>query len=159
MLLPVQEIRELVGVQRGVRLIPRHERLQESEAVPVDRPDVQAPEAVARCRAQLHRRALADALLQLGGRLVGEGEGDDRLGWLSLIEERRDPLCDDLGLTRASSGDDLYVSATVSDGVGCLAFEYRNVRIALGHATASVCRSGPRFRKAETDELEPEGSR
>ena len=89
--------------------------LEQPEAVAVDRPDEHRPQPPPGRLPELLRHPADDPGLQLGGRPVGEGEGDDRPRFHSLGDEARDPPGDRLGLPGPGASNDLERAPPVGD--------------------------------------------
>jgi len=85
----------------------------------MDRAHEQAVQPIERRSAEPVLDACRDPILQLLGRALGKGEGNDRLRRYVGREEVGDALGDDLGLARTNRGDDLQVAAPVPHCVEC----------------------------------------
>ena len=142
----VEEVGELVGVQRRVGLVPRHVRLQQPEAVRVDRARRTAGRAgrwpavpsfaVSPLRGSAPSARRRPCSVNVKATIASAGS--------PFCQERSDALRDDLGLARAGGGDDLDVPAAMGDGGGRLAFEHRDVRRCVTRLRCDPSLSGRR---------------
>jgi hypothetical protein len=89
----------------------------------VDRPDEQSAELIEDLWTDNLRSSLGDAVSELGGSPLCEGEGHDAGSRFTRAEKFCNSLRDDLGLARSGAGDDLQVAATVLYGVERFALE------------------------------------
>lgn len=115
--LPGQERRELVVIQHVVGLIPRHPLLEKPEAERMNSAYEQPGQPVQRRHAEQVFDSVGDPVAQLLGGPFGERERHDRLGRQSVCEQVRYPLRDDLRLARSRGGNDLKVTAPVTDSI------------------------------------------
>jgi hypothetical protein len=74
---------------------------QESGAEGMESGDPDIP-----CGESACAQEVLNALLHHAGGLVGEGDGQDRAGWNTLLDQVRDAIGNDAGLARARSGQD-----------------------------------------------------
>ena len=93
----------------------------------MDRPDQELSELVRGGIPKERDCAKPYTLLQFLRGPVCEGEGHDRRGILTIGEQRRDLLRDDLGLARSGRSDDLDVTAPVPHGRRGPAFKDWNI--------------------------------
>ena len=101
---------EAMVVEHVEGLVPGDEVLQQPEAIGVDGPDEEPAELVENGATHSTLGPFGDAMAQLGGGALGEGEGDDADRGHAVGEQVGDALGDDLGLARPGGGDDLQVS-------------------------------------------------
>src|SRR5487761_1785630 len=100
-------------------------RLQQLEAVRVDRPDEQGAELIEDLSSDNLGRPLGYPVPELSSGSLGEGESDDARGQLTNAQKVCNPLRNDLGLARTGRGDDLEVAPAVVYGGERFALELR----------------------------------
>ena len=89
--------------------------LEQTETVGVDGPHEHGAKSIEVGRAHSLTDTTGDPLFQLIRRPLGECERYDAARLGTLGDQRRDSTRDRFGLSRASAGDDLEITATVAD--------------------------------------------
>ena len=138
-----EECGQLVVVEDVIGLVARDVLLQQAEAVRVDRADEEAVEPIERLSSESGFDALGNALLELGGRTIGERESNDRLGRDSVGQQVDGALRHHLGLSRPGGSDDLHVAPAMADRIERGAGQDRDVSWRLHVAPWSSSRSRP----------------